>query len=208
MPAEDRQVKIQPKNVRFLPVRSFFGRNGLHFVGRLNSIQLLETALVIEGNLKTLGLWVIDLLFRQALSEWTTVTIPYSRIVRCKYSRNLLGAVALFLLVFLPTFLITALAIIGSSEPSAQEFLAIAIAGAVLLIPVSIVFLLLCYLFDVGPRATLVYRRPDGRLIQVCFRIRPRALRTMFLERLEANRKSAGDAGSATELAPVGGRST
>ena len=64
-------MKIEAKHVRFLPMLPWFGRRRIHFVGKSNTLQLLETALVIEGQRKMLGLYVIDLFFQQALSEWT-----------------------------------------------------------------------------------------------------------------------------------------
>jgi len=190
-------MKIEGKNIRFLPPSSFLGRNGLYFVGRANSIQLLDTALVIEGDQKVIGLFVVDLFFRQALSEWTTVTIPYSRIVKCQYSRQLLKMLAFFLLIFLPILAIIALSLAGEGGFSAQEWIALVIVAVFMLIPIGLLFLVFYFVFDIGPRTTLIYRRPDGRSIRIAFRIRPSALREKFLARLEANRKAAANAGAA-----------
>lgn len=150
---------------------------------------MLDTALVIEGNLKTLGLHVVDMLFRQALSEWTTVTIPYSRIVRCSHARNLFKTIAFFSLILLPFVIALVSAALAVDNVGAAEIGILLVAGAVVAIPLGFLMVLLYYLFDIGPRTTLTFRRPDNRVLQVNFRIRPRALQRTFLQRLEANRK-------------------
>jgi hypothetical protein len=53
----------------------------LRFGGRRNSVQLLETALVVEGELQRFHFLGVESLYRKAISEWTGVTIPYSRIL-------------------------------------------------------------------------------------------------------------------------------
>src|SRR5438477_11584329 len=86
-----RAMKIEAKHVLFLPVLPWFGRHRMTFVGRTNTLQLLDTALVVEGPRRMLALYGVDLFFQQALSEWTMVTVPYSRIERCRYYRRWLA---------------------------------------------------------------------------------------------------------------------
>jgi hypothetical protein len=198
-------MKIEAKNLRPLPSVSLFNRNGLNFVGSANTIQLLDTALVVEGLLKTLGLIVVDLLFRQALSEWTTVTIPYSRIVSCNYKRNNLKIIFVFLLTYFPFLLVAALPVLTDgriTESNLGIFLGLLL---VLTIPACIAFAVLFFVMRLGPRVVLIFRRADGRQMQVSFRITPKSLRAKFLERLESNRKTATQAlGHNSRLAEEG----
>lgn len=75
-------MRIDPKFVRYVPpllqVRT--DRGALRFVGRQSNVQLTETALVCEGALLKVGLLGLEVYFRGAMSEWSAVTIPFSRI--------------------------------------------------------------------------------------------------------------------------------
>ena len=68
-------MKLEARQVRFRATFPWFTRRRLLFVGKRNTLQLLETALVIEGYLMRLFFPVLGFLFTQALSEWTTVTV-------------------------------------------------------------------------------------------------------------------------------------
>src|SRR5258708_7938205 len=124
-------MKLDAKDVRFVGVLPWFRRRGLRFVGRGNTIQLLETALVIEGNQKTIGLILIDLLFQQALSEWTTVTVPYSRVESCRFSRMWLAKLVFLtpIVVFgvVPCLWFTLMSSSRGSGLSAMEALSLAL---------------------------------------------------------------------------------
>ena len=181
-------MKLEAKNVTFLPVLPWFGRRSAHFVGRGNTIQLVETALVIEGNRKTFGLPIIDLLFQQALSEWTTITIPYSRVESCRHTTlwkakiAFLSCVALF--VVLPCFATMGLSLTSGLNADDLVVMALPLFGVALLT----VYVLVRFL---GSRHHLVFRRPNGRRVKTSFRIRKRALREAFDQRLAANRRAA-----------------
>jgi hypothetical protein len=184
-------MKLDPRDVRFVGVLPWFGRRGLRFVGRGNSVQLLETALVIEGSQKTIGLFLVDLLFQQALSEWTTITVPYSRVESCRFSRMwvakfvFLAPIALF--GVLPCVGLTAAnALIGSGLSAAETAMAALPGFGFLLLAIYVVVRFL------GARHYLVFRRADGQRVLTCFRIRKRALRAAFDDRLVANRRAAG----------------
>ena len=68
-------MRLEPKQVRFVaPLVSSTRRvRRIRLVGRQNSVQLLETALVVEGYLLKLTFFFgIEGLFTRTLSEWTT----------------------------------------------------------------------------------------------------------------------------------------
>jgi hypothetical protein len=59
----------------------------VRFCGKENTVVLMETSLTVEGNLLKVGLMGTELFFRSALAEWSSVTIPYSRIQKARYVR-------------------------------------------------------------------------------------------------------------------------
>ena len=75
-------MRLDPAGVRYIPPVFDFRLvgGGLRFVGKQNNIQLTETALVCEGRLLKVTLLGLEVYFREALSEWSSVTIPFSRI--------------------------------------------------------------------------------------------------------------------------------
>lgn len=178
-------MKLEAKQVYFLPVGWWITRRELRFVGKMNTIQLLETALVIEGQRKTISYPIIDFLFQQALSEWTTVTVPYSRIIKCRYSRRLVTR-SIFLLV---VALMATLMIFGSIQASFSLF-------ETLLMTIPFLVALVCLSFYtwfriLPARYNLLYRRADGKRALTRFRVKTRVLRQAFDERLNANRQAA-----------------
>ena len=192
-------MKIESKHVRFLPVLPWFGRRPVRFVGTANTLQLLETALVIEGQRKMLGLFWIDLFFQQALSEWTMVTIPYSRIERCRFSRQLLVR-GLFLLVFvLPAVisLIVSIPVFWMTSDAVSMSLPLLTFALILLEIYAIVRIL-------PSRFTLRFRRADGRLARTHFRITSRIQRRIFEQRLDANRKAADSSTARADSSIIG----
>ena len=95
-------MRLDPSKVRYVTPMFQAGifSTPLRMVGRQNTIALLETSLVFEGNLLKIGVLGMELLFRAALAEWTSVTVPYSRIIRAKYVRfPLMRLLALLLAV-------------------------------------------------------------------------------------------------------------
>ena len=79
-------MKLEARHVRFRASLPWFTRHRMLFVGKRNTLQLLETALVIEGYLMRLFFPLVDAFFRRPLSEWSTITVPYSRILRFKHA--------------------------------------------------------------------------------------------------------------------------
>ena len=82
-------MRLDDRHIRF--IRPFWPKIGQRLVplgGRRGSVHLQETALVVEGDLLRFRFLLgIEWLFRQALSEWTSVTVPYARIERVRRSR-------------------------------------------------------------------------------------------------------------------------
>jgi hypothetical protein len=187
-------MKIEAKQVRFLPMLPWFGRRRIRFVGKANTIQLLETALVIEGQRKMLALYVIDLFFQQALSEWTMVTVPYSLIESCRYSRRWVvrGLFATLFIMPVVVFLVLSVLWVGQTPGDAMS----------LMTPVLLFGLLLLSLYALlrifPSQYVLRFRRADGRLVRTHFRIKSRAVRRAFEQRLETNRTAAGTSSMAT----------
>jgi hypothetical protein len=77
-------MRLENRQVRFIvPFLSLRPRQIVKLGGRRGSLHLQETALVVEGELLCFSFILgLEWLFRRALSQWTTLTIPYSRIER------------------------------------------------------------------------------------------------------------------------------
>lgn len=185
-------MKIESRNLAFMGVNPWFGRRSLRFVGNENTIQLLETALVIEGYRKTVGYPLIDILFQWALSEWTTVTVPYSRIVKCRYSRRWLMRAIFFLCLQLPVLALFGVSIVWMLLSGYHEDLAVALTLMTLSAVLFLVFLWLM-IRGIPARYNLQFRFPGRKLGATNFRIKNRALGQAFEEKLAANRMAALD---------------
>jgi hypothetical protein len=188
-------MKLGPKQVRF--VRPFwpalFGRT-LRFAGRRNTIHLQETALVVEGEIFRFHYLGLERLFARALSEWTMVTIPYSRIASAKYRRHLALRVGIVVIG-------AALATLGMQTPwtpRAEWTTWDAVADALILVPVVVLAGLIWWLIRAS--YLLVFRSKDGARIRLGFRIRSKAQRLAFDTALQAYRE-ASRAHTRTEVA-------
>ena len=80
-------MKIDGKQVHIRP----------RFCGKRHSAQLTEPALVLQGEIRKLSFPIVDMLFVRALSEWTTMTIPYSRLIKLRHGRRLWRWLGVFL---------------------------------------------------------------------------------------------------------------
>src|SRR5262245_28662505 len=138
----------------------------------------------MEGELIRFGYIGLERLVPRALAEWTTVTVPYGRIVRVKYYRRTVLRV-LVVLAFVLSLLALAVGFALSPKPSAGE--------ALTALPLVILLGLLAgILFRAFPRChALVFRRKDGKNSRVVFRIRRHAVREAFAARLAEYRSSA-----------------
>ncbi len=165
-------MKFGPRDLRFAyPVWASF-RGLLVFIGRRNTIHLQETALVIEGDLMRFHLPIVDWFVRRVFCEWTTLTVPYSRIVRHRYCRYRAVKVLWWLLVAG----VGALLLVFGGEPWG--------VGLVVLV-LCVLGLLLHFVFR--PRHVLTFRGADGKRRLVCFRFTSPAQRQKFLGLLQAN---------------------
>lgn len=185
-------MKIASKHIRFQSAMWWPTRRRLNFVSSSNTLQLLETALVVEGYLQRFFFPVLDRFFQQPLSEWTTVTIPYSRVLDCKYDPKTIVRSVLGGLFFLPAVLALALfALAGNVGIEALFFSGmLALLGAVLTGYV-------CF-YRLVPRTYLLFRQADGTRAIIVFRIPSRKRRLEFEEALRKNR-----AASFLEVAPT-----
>ncbi len=176
-------MKIASRNVTFLPSMPWPTRRGLNFGRSGSSLHLQETALVVEGCLQRLFFPVLDRFFQQALSEWTAVTVPYSRILQYGYDSRLLARILLTSVLCIP------LALLG-------------LAGAGLLVlPMGLLVLVLS-LIVFSPRSWILYRQADGGKAIICFHIGSSKRRREFEETLEKNRAASRDRARQEELTP------
>jgi hypothetical protein len=181
-------MKLAKKQVWvFRPALPWPGRRRLPFFSRRNTVQLLETALVIEGYQQRLRWPVLDMFFREALCERTMVTVPYSRIVGFRLNRMLVPRLLLALLLWLPAALIA----LSTALDSYGSFDVFGSLCPLLLYGVGALVVTLLMLYWLSPRYHLLHRRADGGLSVVALQIRPRKLREAFVTRLEENRRAA-----------------
>jgi hypothetical protein len=200
-------MKLEARQVRFQVASTWFARHRQRrFVGNRNTLQLLETALVIEGYRMRFFFPLLDSFFRQALSEWTTITVPYSRIVRFKHSTRLLLRIVVTSVSWFPFGLLLVLVFLAAG----QEGWAKISAGASYVFGVFAVLALLLTVycqFRLAPRNYLWYREADGRPTLLVFRIRSRPLQQAFERQLEGYRQAARERGAGPGLKDKEGRS-
>jgi hypothetical protein len=172
-------MKFGPQSLRFMRASTLFRKN-LAFVGRQNTIHLQETALVIEGHLLRFRLPIVDQFVQRAFCEWSTVTVPYARIVRHTYHRPLIVKVLWWF------FIGPVAALVGFATLGLERDWFAAGMSALLLCLASWLSLMVF-----RSRHFLVFRRADGRRCLVCFRFTAREQRQKFVSLLEANRRAA-----------------
>ncbi len=178
-------MKLAGRQLRFLWPLPWFTRRRMLFIGRRNTLQLLETALVVEGYRMRFYLPLIGSFFRQPLSEWTTVTIPYSRIRRVKHASLLLLRVLLVLLVALPVGASLVNTVLAGLDPSVRgqaAFVNGVGVTAVFGVPALLVGAAVLWLLP--RRTSLWFRQADGRTALLLFLVRPRKQRKAFQEQL------------------------
>jgi hypothetical protein len=169
-------VKLDPRSVKLLsPFWPAVVRRPLRFSGKRNSVNLQETALVVEGELLRFYLLGIERFVAGAISEWTTVTIPYSRILRVKCSRwsfpvGLFLAIGLALVGWVEYEALSA----AAKTPDATTW---AVAAAPLLAVGGFGFLTWRL---IRPVHTVVFRSKDGVRVLFQFRIGSREARRGF----------------------------
>jgi hypothetical protein len=178
-------MKLVASQIRFFPLFPWLGRHRLQLVGKQNTLQLLETALVFEGHVKRFWFPVVDGFFWRVLSEWTMVTVPYSCILAHRYTSLLGSRVLLTTLFWLPVAGMLGFA--AFAQGSVETTLAFAP-------PFSFLALVLTVYVNsrvLVSRNYLLYRHADGRNIVTSFRIRSRKRQQEFRDLLEKNRAAS-----------------
>ena len=103
-------MKFGPNRIRFDRPLLGVTQRLILFHPRGGSLHLQETALVIEGQFQRFRLPFYDSFIKRALCEWSTLTIPYSRIRRHRRARYLVPRTLLVILILAciaaPLFLI------------------------------------------------------------------------------------------------------
>jgi hypothetical protein len=175
-------MRLDGRQVRFMaPFWPAWRTRMLLLGGRRGSLHLQEPALVLEGELLRFRLVLgIEWLFRRALSEWTTVTVPYSQILAVRQTRSWLVR-GLLALTVVAAWVGTVLAF--RYAPEADPLTGTAVV---------VVTVLLGYVaWRVKPTVAVVYRSKAGRRTQVMVWVRRRARRRAFLDALAAHRAAA-----------------
>ena len=180
-------MKLEGKHISFLMPTAWFTRRRLLLVGNRNTLQLLETALVLEGYLMRFFFPLLDRLFRQALSEWTTVTVPYSRILRYKYASWRIARYTAIGILWLPIALVLLSTALG--DPSV--IFGLLECGLYALL--ALIITLYCNYRILAPRNYLWFRQADGRRALLIFRIPSRKRQKAFEEQLRTYRKTSRD---------------
>jgi hypothetical protein len=178
-------MKFGPKGLRFLaPVWPHF-RGHRYFLARQSTIHLQETALVVEGYQMRFRLPLVEWPIRGLLSEWTTLTIPYSHIVwhvhqRYRIAKTLYwlgGAVVLLLGVMLLAY--------SAGRPGANASVMLLL---LLVFAIGLVLFGILVHLVLRPRHLLAFRGEDGKQQLLCFRFQSPKHRREFLQLLQANR--------------------
>lgn len=179
-------MKLDPKTVKFYPPFLDLGlfRPPVRFGGKGSTLQLQETALVIEGNLLKVSLIGLERFFKAALSEWSALTVPYSRILRVKVHRfPLLRLIGVLLLVI--GVCLTGIYLDNPGRaPLPIEMLltgvVVGILGTLLMIMIR-------------PRLSLKFRRADGSKTTLVVSIGSKRRRTEFIRKLDEYRRGSAD---------------
>jgi hypothetical protein len=177
-------MRLDSKKVRLIsPMMPGVFTQGLRFAGREKTVQLQETALVVEGNLLKVGLLGLELVFRRALAEWSSVTIPYSRITRVRYIR--LPLLRLIPLAYLGLWFLLMVFLLTQGRETAM--LAVVSFSAGVIPGLLAVFTL----FRVHSRFMINFRSRDGRRTQLLLHISNKKLRRVFAAKLKEYRNAA-----------------
>ncbi len=178
-------MKLTPGQVRLVaPFWPTISGRRLRFTGGGGTIQLQETALVIEGNLLRFFYLGIERFFGGVFGEWTTVTVPYSRITSVRYRSRVVVRVVLLVPVVVLVLLMAVGIVTGGIG-----VLELAAALVALAIPVGVLVFVAWWML--GPLYTVKFRAKDGTRTVFCFRIRSRKRRREFDAALEKYRDAA-----------------
>lgn len=184
-------MKIEPRHLRFFPMWPHVWWSRLRFLRNGNSLQIQETGLVVQGHLQKLSMPLLDILFRSMVSEWTTVTVPYSRILFLRSRSFVVWRVLLTLLACLPLLIYLVSWLIATIENRVRvrpdDF---SLYTSVLLGLLAGILGLYFNCWMLVPRHYLLFEQPGGRIALLAFRITKGTLRRRFVELVESNRRT------------------
>jgi hypothetical protein len=181
-------MRLEGRQVKFRAPFLTAGRsNVIRLGGSRGSLHLQETALVAEGELVRFRYFGVEWLFRRALSEWTTVTIPYARITSVGYRRSRVLGLLLML----------AIAVAAAASVTMYLVADDTWKGLLAAAPSAIVVAVLGGLTLLNRRSYHVaFRGKDGRSRVLAFVVRTKRLRRPFLDTLAAHRTAAARHGT------------
>lgn len=120
-------MRLDPKKVEFIkPFLADFRRGQPpRFVGKEKNIHLRETAFVIEGHLLKVSFLGIEWFFQRAVTELSSLTIPYQRMSTVRLIRwTLARLLAGLLLLVLPILCVVVYVLIPMTSAS-KDFLTV-----------------------------------------------------------------------------------
>jgi hypothetical protein len=178
-------MKLEPREIRFIPPTVWSGRGRLWLLGKQNTLHLQETALVIEGEILKQSFPFLDLFFRKALSGWTTITVPYSRILKYRYRGSPILSTIATLFAWSPAVM---LLILSPTVPGGEMASYVATVAITAAVATALTAFFHLWLFR---RINLIaFRRANGRKTTAQFRIKSQKLQRAFMAALKANRET------------------
>jgi hypothetical protein len=180
-------VKLDPKQVTFLrPFLAGLRSEWLTFSGRRNTVHLQETALVVEGDLLLFKFLGLERFFARAMSEYTTVTVPYSRLVAVKPRRKVVLR-TLVRLAAAGALVMLALATLDAvwKQSATAAFVAYGLLAALVVLGAWFV------LRHLRPSFTIRFRARDGKQQAFVFAVRSVPLWRTFAAALKTYRDAA-----------------
>lgn len=184
-------------SVRFLlPLWSFHPHSQcLRFLGNTGAIHLQQTGLFIEGDYLRVSMPFLNFLLRISFCEWSTYTIPYSRIRRFREQRH--HGPRLLAWLIAGVLACAALCIVNVNASGVQlRGLPTSLATLVQVEPLSVVGAAVLFV-SVGlalrwiarPRHVLEFLGGDGRPLRMCLRFTSRKEGQNFAEQLQGYRE-------------------
>jgi hypothetical protein len=168
-------MKLDAKQVRFR--QSMFAglsRSALTFAARRTSIHLQETAMVLEGELVQFHFFGLERFFARAVSEYSTVTVPYSRLSKVKYNRRWLIRGLIYLIAGFGCLLTYAAQFNNARGDLTGAFVLTGMIGSLIALVTYLA------LQAVPPTYRVTYRNPDGAKRTFAFVVRKKAVRKRF----------------------------
>ena len=177
-------MKLNPKHVHFITPFMNLGFSGAtpRFVGKEKNVQLRETAFVIEGSILKVSFLGLESFFQfqRAITENSSLTIPYQRMLETRLVRWPLSRVIFLILFF--------------ALPSLGCLLYFVVPFKSDLSGLMTLFFLLCMfgtimsLYSIArirPRYQIVYHDKQNKRRSLLFRISSKPLQAQFDQQLQ-----------------------